>query len=503
MRLVTVLGLVCLTAAAHANQPATNAPGTEVWSTGAYVYDGAGNVSKIGNNTYRYDSARRMKEYLPEAGGSHAYSYDSFGNVKRIDITPAGGGTPISRIIPIEAASNQISGSGGAMYDRAGNMLLHAGDEFRYDSQNMVVAVEGVGKKFAYVYTADDERIGSYNAIAKQWTWTVRGADGKVLREYASSGGTTGAGAWTWSKDYVYRGAQLLASEGAEGARHYHVDHVGSARVITDAAGVRTAFHSYTPFGEEETSILQDRERLRFTGHERDFIGGLVDENKNYVDSMRARRYKPTIARFMAVDSVLDIKKAAYNPQTWNRYAYAQNRPLSLVDPNGREVRAVFDLSAGTLTVTDVQTRETVTLKGVFSGSGQYKSNPRYAHVKDYGPTPPGKYLIGMGYDKYPGTPGNYWWYRLYGNDGTGKYRFQEPGTLVRDPQGRPVYRDGMNLHTGSGSMGCVTVPSDVDRNDPDYPQSSQYDKLVKLLEKTKPMDYKGSDFKGWLEVKE
>jgi RHS repeat-associated protein len=501
MRHVTFLATLCLAAAAYANQPTANAAGTEVWSSGAYAYDGTGNVSKIGSNTYRYDTARRIREYLPEGGGSHAYSYDSFGNVKRIDITPAGGST-ISRVIPIDANTNRISGSGGAMYDRAGNMLLHAGDTYKYDSQNMVAGVEGLGKKFAYAYTADDERIGSYNAVTKQWAWTVRGADGKVLREYTSSGGTNGAAAWQWSKDYVYRGAQLVASAGIEGVRHYHVDHLGSPRLITDANAVRTALHNYTPFGEEETSILQDRERLRFTGHERDFIGGLVDENRNYVDSMRARRYKPTIARFMAVDSALDVKSATLNPQLWNRYSYAQNRPLSLIDPNGREVKAVFDLSAGTLTVTDVQTHKTIVLKGVFSGGGQYMSNPRYAHVKDYGPIPPGKYLIGTGYEHAPG-PGNYHWYKLYGDDGTGKYRYQERGTRVRTPQGGYVYRDGMNLHTGLVSLGCVTVPSEVENMDPNYPQSSAYDKLTKMLDSTKLLHYKNSEYTGWLEVKE
>ena len=167
MRLRTLAAALSFAAtmAAGATGPTVHAAGAEAWTSGPYAYDGAGNISKIGGNTYKYDSARRVREYLSEAGGSHAFSYDSFGNVKRIEIALPGGGTPITRVIPIESSSNQVAPSGGSVYDRAGNMLSYSGDIYKYDSQNMVVALEGVGKKLAYVYTSEDERIGTFNAL--------------------------------------------------------------------------------------------------------------------------------------------------------------------------------------------------------------------------------------------------------------------------------------------------------------------------------------------------
>ena len=48
-------------------------------------------------------------------------------------------------------------------------------------------------------------------------------------------------------------------------------------------------------------------------------------------------------------------------------------------------------------------------------------------------------------------------WYRLYGNDGEGGYRYDK--VAVNTPDGETVYRDGFNLHIGSNSLGCVTVP--------------------------------------------
>lgn len=319
---------------ALANQPTVNAPGPEVWTSGAYVYDGAGNIVKIGSNTYKYDTGKRVREYLPEGGGSQSFQYDSFGNVKRMEHTPPGGGTPVTRIIPVEPNTNQIGS--GAVYDRSGNLLFYSGTAYKYDSQNMMVLLEGTGKKYAYVYTASDERIGTVNLLTKQWVWTVRDENGDVLREYTSSGGTNGAGAWQWLRDYVYRGTSLLAAEGADGTRHYHLDHLGSPRLITNATGVKTAFHTYMPFGEEETSILQDRERRRFTSHERDFHGGTLSENKDYLDYMHARYYNPNLARFLSVDPVIDAQTAAMHPQAWNRYAYVRNNPMFWTDPTGR-----------------------------------------------------------------------------------------------------------------------------------------------------------------------
>jgi RHS repeat-associated protein len=329
-----------LAALAPAAEPVTNAPGTETWTTGPYVYDGAGNVTKIGGNTYRYDPVKRVKEYLPEAGGSQSFTDDSFGNIRRIDTTPAGG-SAISRIIPIDSGSNHVGSSAGALYDRAGNMLSYSGTTYKYDSQNMMVGMEGAAKRYGYVYTAADERIGTVNLLTKQWTWTVRSDGGKVLREYTSSGGTNGAAAWQWSRDYVYRGPALLASVGTDGTRHYHLDHLRSPRLVTDASAVRTAFHTYMPFGEEETSILQDRERLRFTGHERDFAGGTVSENKDYLDYMHARYYNPMLGRFLSADRARDSDPR--QPQSWNQYGYVRANPVNNIDANGQWVTPIHE----------------------------------------------------------------------------------------------------------------------------------------------------------------
>lgn len=107
-----------------------------------------------------------------------------------------------------------------------------------------------------YIFTADDERILEFDFAQEPWEliWTVRGLDGKVLRQWREST-SGGDGSWTWQKDYVYRDGMLLAAEMAdEDTHHFHLDHLGSPRLITDGDGHEVSRHTYFPFGEGSSS---------------------------------------------------------------------------------------------------------------------------------------------------------------------------------------------------------------------------------------------------------
>ncbi len=64
----------------------------------------------------------------------------------------------------------------------------------------------------------------------------------------------------------------------------------------------------------------------KFTGKERDSESGL--------DNFGARYDSSSMGRFMTPDPLLNSGRPS-NPQTWNRYAYAMNNPLNIVDPTG------------------------------------------------------------------------------------------------------------------------------------------------------------------------
>ncbi len=184
-----------------------------------------------------------------------------------------------------------------------------------------------------YLYTADGERLATLSPGRE--LWTLRGPDNQVLRdlEHLSTG-------WNWVEDYVYRGSGLLASisntgNPATSERHYHLDHLGSPRLVTDSGQQVVARHVLAPYGEELTAANQDELRLKFTGHERDELD--LGGSEGDLDYMHARFCSPQLGRFASVDPANSHE--ATQPQSWNRYAYASANPMLRVDPNGKKDR--------------------------------------------------------------------------------------------------------------------------------------------------------------------
>ncbi|MEM6453486.1 MAG: RHS repeat-associated core domain-containing protein, partial [Acidobacteriota bacterium] len=199
-----------------------------------------------------------------------------------------------------------------------------------------------------HIFTVDGERLFTFdwNPSTGQITerWTLRDLDGSVLTTYETNGGN--AGEWRWTQDYVYRDGTMFASrvrfgDGSIGVRDYVVDHLGTPRLIGDRFdGLQT--QHFFGFGEpiNLAASRSDPERKRFTGHERDLgtlggAGGVQVE----LDYMRARFCSPWTARFLSVDPARESARPQ-RPQTWNRYSYAFNNPVTLVDPDGRAAEA-------------------------------------------------------------------------------------------------------------------------------------------------------------------
>lgn len=104
--------------------------------------------------------------------------------------------------------------------------------------------------------------------------------------------------------------------------QYYHLDALGSVRVITDQSGGVLARRDYQPFGEDASLLTGDPRR--FTGKERDPETGL--------DYFEARYYRASPGRFTVVDAVGGHLE---DPQSLNAYAYARNNPLRYTDSSG------------------------------------------------------------------------------------------------------------------------------------------------------------------------
>jgi RHS repeat-associated protein len=315
-------------------------------STGTYLYDGSGNIKQIGNDTFVYDEVSRLTSAaLPSTGGmGETYTYDAFGNMQSVSST-TGEGRPT---ITTDKATNHLDPAvTHASYDEAGNLKSWPGHTYTYDPANMLIdmVATATGEHAAYVYTADDERIAVLNVVsstAYEGTWRLRGLDNKVVREYRESNGSGQAQPWSWSRDYIYRGGLLLSSYlstsgGTEKRYDYHLDHLGTPRLITDAAGRKISAHNYYLFGAEITWTDAVAETMTFTGHERDSSTTAVGPNRDYWYYMHARYDSPNLGRFLSVDPSLDVDQAAAQPQLWNRYTYVGNNPILFGDADGKE----------------------------------------------------------------------------------------------------------------------------------------------------------------------
>lgn len=324
------------------------------WGPKPYAYDGSGNITQFGDDYYVYDSAARLVKTSPVTGDTtgktETYRYDSFGNLTEKAVT---GTNPVR--IPVDGQSNRVI---GASYDAAGNVTSRDGRHvYVWDNVGMLTATSVTIPGRRIVYDAADERIGTLMADNVKSRWTIRDLDGQIMREFRGDMYVDGM-YWIWKQDHVRADGVLVSGETQQwgyagssdpiqygGLRHYHLDHLGSVRMVTNAAGKSISEHDYFPFGKTTTRTYQEEvgsgdphvDGMRFAGHWRDFLGILNVENDDYLDYMHARYYDPKMGRFLSPDP-LDGKQRV--PQSWNRYAYALNNPLKYTDPTGMYVFA-------------------------------------------------------------------------------------------------------------------------------------------------------------------
>ena len=338
------------------------------WASGLYSYDGSGNIASIGGDVFVYDPLNRLTSATlgtSASGASQGYSFDDYGNLTTIG----------SRSFSVDTRTNRIT---SASYDRAGNQLSSGSgatlQQYQFDALSRLSTHQNTGAARGFVYTATGKRLLEIDFTADPWeeVWTIRDLEGRVVRQWQRSGDS-----WLWLKDYIYSGPRLLASEEPDGTRHFHLDHLGTPRLITDGS-TTAGRHVYYPFGEEITSPDQNAERMKFTGHERD-VGGAGREDD--LDYMYARYCSPETGRFLSVDPKRIGKPVA--GQSWNRYAYTEGNPLKYVDPDGEDGRVVMDFERdayavleGRMTSQTFQERNAARGAGALAGASLFLPGP-------------------------------------------------------------------------------------------------------------------------------
>lgn len=107
-----------------------------------------------------------------------------------------------------------------------------------------------------------------------------------------------------------------------------HTDWLESSRFATAASGTLQYRLQYAPYGETYSeSGSPDR---GFTGNTQDVIAGVQG-----IYDFLFRQHASSQGRWLVPDPAGLAAVEPTNPQTWNRYAYVGNNPLSRTDPLG------------------------------------------------------------------------------------------------------------------------------------------------------------------------
>lgn len=258
----------------------------------------------------------------------HSVRYDMLGNITSKDDVGAytyGGGAG-----PHAVTSIAGPGAGIFLYDQNGNMKEGNGRTLEWTSFNMPASITKGNVSIGFSYGPEHQRIKQTKP-------------GETI--YYFAGGVelvvnTASNLRTWT-NYVSADGRLVgsltrASTDALNASipaYYHLDHLGSLDRITDQWGTVIEKLDFDAWGKRRWAngsddaqglIPPSSARRGFTGHEQLDNVGLVH--------MNGRIYDPVIARFLSADPTV---QAPYNLQSFNRYSYVQNNPLSYTDPTG------------------------------------------------------------------------------------------------------------------------------------------------------------------------
>lgn len=299
---------------------------------GAFTWNANGTLGQLaltdqfnsGNTqtcNYTHDDLSRIAQVDCGSGGwGQAFSYvsgvnagyDPFGNLDKGVLSNHTGN---SFQPTYSATTNQfasIPGCSSLSYDSNGNLKNDCNHTYTWDADGNSITIDSVGLTFdALDRMVEQNRSGAYTQI-------VYGPGGGKLALMSGS---------SLTKAFVQLPGQATAVYTGSGLDHYrHSDLLGSAR-LTSSPTQSTGFLSslaYAPFGETYASL--GTTDPSFTGMNPDTVSTDYD--------FLAREYSNE-GRWVSPDPVGLGAVDPSNPQSWNRYAYAVNNPLALIDPLG------------------------------------------------------------------------------------------------------------------------------------------------------------------------
>jgi RHS repeat-associated protein len=171
-----------------------------------------------------------------------------------------------------------------------------------------------------YTYDGDGKRVQKSSG---KLYWYGMGSD--PLDETDLAGNTNNSG----FNEYIFlNGSRIARRDYSNNVDYYFADHLGTARIITNAGGTILNDSDFYPFGGERPIVSSSGNAYKFTGKERDIESGL--------DYFGARYDSSSLGRFMSPDAgPFDLS----NPQSLNRYVYFMGSTIPSAISTHQETR--------------------------------------------------------------------------------------------------------------------------------------------------------------------
>jgi RHS repeat-associated protein len=316
----------------------------------SYTFDYVGNVTQRQNNNagltenFYYDNLYRLDHSTlggtnnlqmcyDNTGGACTENLPGMGNItSRSDI--AGGAAWTYDPVRKHAVTQAGSSSYTYTYDANGNASTRNGSMIGWTSYNYPSSVA----------TSTESATFDYGPNRQRWRMVYTGAAGPETTYYATplyEKVVTSAG--IDFRHYLSAGGRLVmvisrTSVGAINVRSLLVDHQGSiSSIVANSTGSLSVSESFTAYGNR-------RESSTWTGSpttaELNTMNGITREGYTFqtvlgsmgLNHMNGRIEDSITGRFLSADPQ---GEQPGNTQSWNRYSYVINNPLTLTDPSG------------------------------------------------------------------------------------------------------------------------------------------------------------------------
>lgn len=273
--------------------------------------------------TFTYDDLGRLggqdaNGYSVDCGTAWAqtFSYDPFGNITK---------TGSARWVPgYNEATNQYltasdcqTNGGIPCYDNDGQLLSDGFHTYQWNLHGHPIEIDGTTNQITY------DAFGNLVEVYQPGWGTdqsLRDFNGQLLG-YSSAH----AAGLEW---VPLPGGGVASYDGGVLQNYNHADWLGTTRLSSTPSQTLTQDWAHAPFGEEYAIDRLGQNAV-------DLFTGIGFSVTNDLYDTQYREYHPGQGRWISPDPAGLSAVDPTNPQTWNRYAYVANSPLTATDPLG------------------------------------------------------------------------------------------------------------------------------------------------------------------------